>query len=294
MPRLIINADDFGLTPGVNRGILEAHGQGVVTSATLMANALAFGEAVKLAQSAPRLGTGCHIVLVDGSPALSASQIPSLLDGGNKRKDSARFRERLSSFAVLAILGRLIPDQIESEARAQIRRLQSAGLSVSHLDSHKHIHMFPQVLRPLLRAAQACGVRALRNPFAPIRGILLAEGPSLWKRWIKVRALHGLAGKFRQAVREAGMITPDGTFGIVGTGALDQRLFRFMIENLPDGTWEFVCHPGYNDAALQSVRTRLRESRERELRLLTSAATRELLARNKIQLISYRDLVETA
>jgi chitin disaccharide deacetylase len=291
--RLIINADDFGLTPGVNRGIVEAHGQGVVTSATLMANALAFEEAVKLAQSAPRLGTGCHIVLVDGSPALGASQIPSLIDGGSKGKDSARFHERLSNFALLAILGRLLPDQIESEATAQIRRLQSAGLRVSHLDSHKHTHMFPQVLRSLLGAAKTCGVRALRNPFAPIRGMVLAERPSLWKRWIQVRALHGLAGKFRRAVGEAGMITPDGTFGMVATGALDERRFRFLIENLPPGTWELVCHPGYNDAALQSLRTRLRESRARELQLLTSAATRELLARNQIQLISYRDLVET-
>jgi chitin disaccharide deacetylase len=292
--RLIINADDFGLTPGVNHGILEAHGHGVVTSATLMANALAFGEAVELLQSAPRLGIGCHVVLVDGSPVLGAAQIPSLIDGRNEHKDGARFREGLSSFALLAMLGRLIPDQIESEATAQIRKIQSAGLSVSHLDSHKHTHMFPRVLQPLLRAARACGVRALRNPFAPVRSILPAERSRLWKQWIKVRALHGLAGKFRQAVREAGMITPDGTFGIVSTGALDERLFRFMIENLPEGTWEFVCHPGYNDAALQSVRTRLRESRARELRLLTSTATCGLLARNKIQLISYRDLVETA
>lgn len=89
------------------------------------------------------------------------------------------------------------------------------------------------------------------------------------------------------------MITPDGTFGIVATGALDDRLFRFMVEKLPEGTWEFVCHPGYNDAALQGVRTRLRESRALELRLLTSTATHDLLARSGIQLISYRDLVGT-
>jgi predicted glycoside hydrolase/deacetylase ChbG (UPF0249 family) len=90
------------------------------------------------------------------------------------------------------------------------------------------------------------------------------------------------------------MITPDGTLGIVATGALDLQLFRFMIENLPDGTWEFVCHPGYNDAELQSMRTRLRASREQELQILTSPATRELLAGNGIELISYHDLVGRA
>ncbi len=293
MRRLIINADDFGLTAGVNRGILEAHGHGVVTSATLMATASAFAEAVQLAQSAPRLGVGCHLVLVDGSPVLSAAQIPSLIVGRNEHKDGARFREGLGSFALLAIFGRLVPEQIEAEATTQIRKLQSSGVAVSHLDSHKHTHMFPQVLRPLLRAAKACGVRALRNPFAPIRGMLLGERSSSWNRWMRVRALQNLAGEFRRTVREAGMITPDGTFGIVATGALDDRLFRFMVEKLPEGTWEFVCHPGYNDAALQGVRTRLRESRALELRLLTSTATHDLLARSGIQLISYRDLVGT-
>lgn len=293
MRRLIINADDFGLTAGVNRGILEAHGHGVVTSATLMATASAFAEAVQLAQSAPRLGVGCHLVLVDGSPVLSAAQIPSLIVGRNEHKDGARFREGLGSFALLAIFGRLVPEQIEAEATTQIRKLQSSGVAVSHLDSHKHTHMFPQVLRPLLRAAKACGVRALRNPFAPIRGMLLGERSSSWNRWMRVRALQNLAGEFRRTVREAGMITPDGTFGIVATGALDDRLFRFMVEKLPEGTWEFVCHPGYNDAALQGVRTRLRESRALELRFLTSTATHDLLARSGIQLISYRDLVGT-
>ncbi len=293
MRRLIINADDFGLTAGVNRGILEAHGHGVVTSATLMATASAFAEAVQLAQSAPRLGVGCHLVLVDGSPVLSAAQIPSLIVGRNEHKDGARFREGLGSFALLAIFGLLVPEQIEAEATTQIRKLQSSGVAVSHLDSHKHTHMFPQVLRPLLRAAKACGVRALRNPFAPIRGMLLGERSSSWNRWMRVRALQNLAGEFRRTVREAGMITPDGTFGIVATGALDDRLFRFMVEKLPEGTWEFVCHPGYNDAALQGVRTRLRESRALELRFLTSTATHDLLARSGIQLISYRDLVGT-
>src|SRR5712692_2044134 len=259
-----------------------------------MATASAFAEAVKLAQSAPRLGIGCHLVLVDDSPVLSAAQIPSLIDGRNEHKDGARFREGLGSFALLAIFGRLVPEQTAAEATAQIRKLQSSGIAVSHLDSHKYTNIFPQVLRPLLRAAKACGVRALRNPLAPIRDMLLGERSSSWNRWIKVRALQSLAGKFRQAVQEAGMITTDGTFGIVATGALDERLFRFMVENLPEGTWEFVCHPGYNDAELQSVRTRLRESRVRELRLLTSTATRDLLASSGIQLISYGDLVETA
>ena len=289
MRRLIINADDFGLTSGVNRAILEAHGHGVVTSTTLMANAAAFPDAVRLAQSAPRLGVGCHVVLVDGAPVLSAERVSSLLERAGE--DGARFHEGLGNFALRALCGRLQPDQIEAEVSAQIQKIQAAGLSVSHLDTHKHTHMFPQVLRPLLRAAKACGVMALRNPFELIQITQLASRPVLWKRWLEVGALRSLAGKFRQAVAEAAMITPDGTLGVVATGALDPLLFHSMVEKLPEGTWEFVCHPGYNDAQLQGVRTRLKESRAQELRVLTSAATRELLARGGIELISYRDLV---
>jgi chitin disaccharide deacetylase len=201
-----------------------------------------------------------------------------------------RFREGISKFAVLALLGRLDADEVEAEVAAQIGKLQSSGIAVTHLDSHKHTHMFPQVFRPLLRAARACGIRAIRNPFERIRGSQLASRPSLWRRWTEAGILRSLAKGFRQAVRQAGMITPDGTFAIVATGALDDRLLRQLVENLPDGTWELVCHPGYNDADLQGIRTRLRESRERELGILTAETTRELLAANGVEVISYRDL----
>src|SRR3989454_9324188 len=105
---------------------------------------------------------------------------------------------------------------------------------------------------------------------------------------------QGLAEKFRALVKSAGMVTPDGTVGIISTGALDERLFRLIIERLPEGTWELVCHPGYNDADLLGVRTRLRDSRERELRILTSGSSRDLIARCGVELISYRDLVSVS
>lgn len=286
MRRLIVNADDFGLTAGVNRAILEAHNRGIVTSATLMTNGAAFDEAVALSQSAPGLSIGCHVVLVDGSPVSDPSQVSSLLRDGDQH-----FHDSISTFARLALRGHLDPGQIEVEVVAQIRKLQSAGITVSHLDTHKHTHMFPKVLPPILRAARTCGVPAIRNPFELVKLSQLFKYPDTWTRWFEVRALHSFAAKFRRAVREAGLHTPDGTVGIVATGALGQRFLRFILENLRDGTWELVCHPGYNDAQLQSVRTRLRESREEELRVLTSAETREWLAKHGVELISYHSLV---
>ena len=290
MRRLIINADDFGLTAGVNRAIVEAHQHGVVSSATLMANGQAFDHAVGLAQATPRLGVGCHIVLVDGAPLLHSSQVNTLLDDRHTTSTAPRFREGIARFGGLALLGSLSAGEIEAEATAQIRRLQASGIPVTHLDSHKHTHLFPRVLRPVLRAAKSCGVRAIRNPFERIQGSQLAASPSLLKRWTEVGLLRSLARQFREAVQQAGIATPDGTLAIVATGALNERLLRLMVENLPDGTWELVCHPGYNDAALQGIRTRLRDSREQELRILTSPSTRDLLAANGVEVISFREL----
>jgi len=287
--RLIVNADDFGFTAGVNRAIVEAHTRGIVTSSTLMANGPAFEDAVRLAKSAPRLSVGCHIVLIDGEPVLDPVRLPSITSANSSR---ARFRGGIKSFALRALSGRFNADEIEAEATAQIRKIQSAGLGVSHLDSHKHTHLFPSVLRPLLRAARACGVGAIRNPFGlrkPLKSSELLNRPSLWTRYAEVRVLLRLAAKFREETRREGMLTPDGTLGIEVTGALDEKLFRAIAAVIPEGTWEFVCHPGYNDADLKSAGTRLRESREIELRVLTMPEARQLLRKEGVELISYRD-----
>jgi hopanoid biosynthesis associated protein HpnK len=284
--RLIVNADDFGFTSGVNRAIVEAHVRGVVTSSTLMANGPAFEEAAQLTRTAPKLSIGCHVVLIDGHPVLGPEQLPSLTH-------ASHFRDGLMTFAVRAVAGRIDADEITAEATAQIRKIQSAGIAVSHIDTHKHTHLFPKILRPLLRAAGACGIRALRNPFGPrlpLRSSHLLARPGLWARYAELRLLGRFAGKFRETVDREGFTTPDGTLGIVVTGALDETLFHAIARNLPQGTWEFVCHPGYNDADLQGAATRLRESRETELRVLTLPAARKVLLEEGIELISYREL----
>lgn len=290
MRRLIINADDFGFTSGVNRAIVEAHARGIVTSSTLMAKGQAFAEAVQLAKSSTDLSIGCHVVLIDGEPVLNSSQLATITD-------SRRFRDGLKSFAARALTGRMKASEITAEAKAQIQKIQSAGIAVSHVDTHKHTHIFPQILRPLLRAARECGVHALRNPFGPrfpLRSSQLLARPNLWKRFAEVRILSRFAGQFRRAVTEEGFATPDGTLGIEVTGTLDETLFQAIAQSIPDGTWEFVCHPGYNDAALIAAKTRLRESRELELQVLTMPQSSEALAKAGVQLISYHDLRKNA
>lgn len=283
MRRLIVNADDFGLTSGVNRGILEAHDRGVVTSATLMACGRKFEEAAALASQVPGLSVGCHVVLVDGTPTLNSGEVTCLMENGGKN-----FRQSLMRFAARATTGRLDSGEVEAEITAQIRKLQRAAIRVSHLDSHKHTHMFPAVFKPMLRAAKNCGVRAVRNPFEPL--VFATNGN--WKRRFKLGILRRYQTAFTAHLREAEMKTPDGCIGIVATGGLSLETFASLVENLPEGTWEFVSHPGYNDAELDTVMTRLRDSRDKELSILTSEKVQELIRREGIKLISYREFAE--
>ena len=306
MRKLIVNADDFGLTAGVNRAIVESHSGGVVSSATLMANGAAFADAVTAARSAPNLSVGCHVVLVDGTPVSPPDAVDTLLAIRSAEPDN--FYSSLSAFAARAMLGGFDPDQLVAEITAQIRKIQSTGLQVTHLDTHKHAHIFPEILAALLRAARICGVRAIRNPFVPLQAMparLFKGKPDLWKRYGQVRMLHTFSGPFQQRTKRAGLLTPDGVVGVIETGSITSRddspdgssgynsLLRQTLANLPEGTWELVCHPGYNDGDLRRAGTRLLESREEERRLLTSAELRRFLEEQKIQIVSYREFAET-
>jgi predicted glycoside hydrolase/deacetylase ChbG (UPF0249 family) len=281
VPRILINADDFGLTPGVNRAIAQLHDAGCLRSTTLMATGAAFADAVALSTSRPQLGVGCHIVLTDGTPVLPPSEIPTLVAG-------EKFRPKLGSFIRDLILDRLNESELEREATAQIQKLQHAGIHVTHIDSHKHTHLFPAIVRPLARAAAACGVHALRNPFEP------AWSPGNMTRLLQLRALNILHDPFFQQFDEDTFATTAGTLGISATGDLDAETLQGLIALLPEGTWELVCHPGYNDAALGHITTRLRHHREIEFNALLTQIPLALRNYSDLALISYKDLQPAA
>lgn len=265
MKQLIINADDFGLTPGVNRAILELYKASALTSTTLMAVSDSFEEAVQGANEHPGLGVGCHVVLVDGTPILPAGQIPTLAD-----PQTGMFRPTLGAFVRDLQLGRIQEQEIEAEARAQIQRIQEKGIALTHVDTHKHTHMFPGVLRPVTRAALARKVSAIRNPFEPSWSLAATPGAPLVRR-LEVRILRWFRKYFFSCVKQAGLHTTNGAIGVLSTGTLDTETVRSLLKAIPDGQWELVCHPGYQDEHLQKVRTRLRQSREIERSALVEA-----------------------
>jgi chitin disaccharide deacetylase len=290
--RLIVNADDFGLTAGINAAILELNEAGVLTSSTLMAAAPCFASAVHDAFVQSSLGVGCHVVLVDGSPLLPASEVGSLLFGNEisgSERGRPRFRPTPGGFARDLLSGRIHEAEIEAEAVAQIRRIQSSGLHVTHLDTHKHTHIFAGVLRPLLRAAQQCGVGAVRNPFEPAWSVRATPGGGLLRR-LQVRALGTRRAAFAHRTRQSGIATTDGAIGVQATGTLDRPTLHNLLRAMPEGVWELVCHPGYCDQDLEQVKTRLRASREQERQALLAVLPEQLAQDPELRLINFSQL----
>jgi chitin disaccharide deacetylase len=284
-PRLIINADDFGLTSGVNRAIAELHQANVLTSATLMATGSAFEDAVAIARSHPTLGVGCHIVLTDGVPVSSPDAIPSLIG------TDGNFRPALLDFVQALLRGIIRPEDIEREALAQIRKLQRAGIQVTHIDTHKHTHLFPAVSRPLLTVLARTGIPAIRNPFEPTFARHLNHAGI--KRRLQLALLNRLRPAFVQLsqLRASNILTTDGTMGVSATGNLTSATLSQILSALhPAGTFELVCHPGYNDADLDCIPTRLRSHREIEMKALLTAIPAVLSQPNAPSLIHYGSL----
>ncbi|QMV20076.1 ChbG/HpnK family deacetylase [Granulicella sp. 5B5] len=285
--RLIINADDFGLTRGINRAIEELYQAGTLSSATLMANGPAFDDAVAISHSNPGLGVGCHVVLTDGIPTAPLDEIPTLL--GPDRKS---FRPDLSSFLLDLVRGKISEAEVFHESLCQISKLQRAGITVTHVDTHKHTHIWPPVARAVVGAAYAAKVSAIRNPFEPPWS--LALGNSKLVRNLQVRLMRYLQPRFLALpqIRDGLVRTTDGTIGISATGNLNADTLRRVLDAMPDGLWELVCHPGYNDADLGRIVTRLRSHREIEYHALLSQISQRKAQPNAPELIHYSALAE--
>jgi predicted glycoside hydrolase/deacetylase ChbG (UPF0249 family) len=255
--QLVVNADDFGFTRDVNAGILEAHRNGILTATTLMATGEAFEHAVRLARENPSLDIGCHLVLVQ-APGLPQT-IPQLVRA--------------------VALGRI---RIHDELFKQVRRIMDAGISPTHLDTHKHTHLLPPVLEAVARISEEFRIPWVRRPF----DFPLQPGGVGWKN----KLMRLTSSRFRSALALRHCRSTDWFAGFRLTGRYRSGDLVELIRALPEGVTEFMCHPGRCGDELRSARTRLKESREEELRALTAPEVRTALAEAGVKLVSYRDL----
>ncbi len=258
---MITNADDFGYTRDVNQGIVHAHREGILTATTLMATGAAFDHAVALARENPSLDVGVHLVLVG----------------------SAGFPRTVARLISQIALRRV---RIYDELTAQVRKVLAAGIRPSHLDTHKHTHLLPPVLAAVARISSEFQIPWVRRPF----DLPLHAGGVPWTRRAVSKTLGFARAGFHRVLSRYGCRTTDYFAGFQITGHYDAVELARLIRRLPDGVTEFMCHPGFCTAELQASRTRLKESRRRELDALTSREVRAAIEESKVTLARYVEI----
>jgi len=262
LKQLIVNADDLGLTPGVNRGILRAFQDGIVTSASLLVTGSAFEEAVALARQNPELDVGLHLTLVEERAVLGREVLPTLVD------ETGRFPRTSSEFFRRAFLGRINWDEVEREIAAQIARFQKTGPPVF------------QIVRRLTREMDNIWIRNAAGPWRKSPGVRMG-------RWVQrlglnltclsARALHG------PPVPQM----PDGMYGFEVSGCLTRSALEQILWKIPDGLYELICHPGENDADTRTRYSHWGYRWAEELEALTAPETRVVLEEQGIVLTSF-------
>lgn len=271
---LIVNADDYGRTPGVSSGIRQAHLQGLVSTTTVMVNMPDVLDQIRKAQDeCPRLGLGVHLNLTIGPPCAPADEIPSLLDS------QGRFRDR---DAIVQSLVGIDPTQVEIEFRAQIQNFLKTGATLDHLDSHYHIVAFGSALWEIyLNLAEefGCGVRPSFPSDIPPQALIDVYPPSV---------LSFACQEAMELLRSSQVPHPDHFLAsFFGPGANQDHLLA-LLRDLPSGVCELMCHPGYPDAVLLAESGYAKE-REVELSILTHPIIRQTVQQAEIRLSTYRD-----
>ncbi|PYS38680.1 MAG: hypothetical protein DMG14_16725 [Acidobacteria bacterium] len=290
--KLIVAADDFGLTDRINEAIAIACRDGIVTTASLMVTAMGFQSAVEIARQQRNLDLGLHLNLTEGRPVTDPAAIPSMADPRGFLYDHPL------KLAAALVRGKIRRGDLEREIRAQIERALHSELEITHIDGHKHVHVTPTVFRIIRRVAPEYGIHAVRLPRERIPRLssLLARNKRSWQQILKQCAFGKMisaASRISQPRRRQNvLVAPKRLYGIAQTGFLDEAAFADIIHDLDDGIHELMCHPGYMDNDLTKTPTRLRAQRERELELLTGSGVRALLKQAGVALISYRDLLE--
>ncbi len=281
MKLLIVNADDFGLHPAVNRAIIAGHTGGCITSTSIMPAAAAFADAASLAGRHPSLGTGVHLTLVGERPVADPAAIPTLVDG------DGRFPGQYPAFLARYLRGRVSRDEIRTELTAQVAKTAAAGVQITHLDSHQHLHVMPGIIDIVLDLAAQFGIKALRIPDEP--RFFSGGFPYTAGRFVGRFGLSSLASVARCKAKRRGFAVPDHFFGMLAGGNMRQEYLLAILDRLPDGVSEIMVHPGDDAAALGTLYGWGYRWQD-ELAALTSPDTRRRLETNGIRLISFREL----
>jgi hopanoid biosynthesis associated protein HpnK len=231
--RLIVTADDLGLSPEVNAAVERAHRDGVLTAASLMVGERAAAEGVAVARRNPGLAVGLHLTLTDGWPVLPPARIPALVGA------DGRFRDDMAGLGLTLAVSAAAREQLRAEVAAQIAAFRATGLACDHLNAHRHFHLHPVIAAVAFRAAAAAGVRAVRIPWEP-PALVRAVDPAAATQ---PRALAPFAALLRRLAARHGLAAPDRVVGLAWSGAFTADRLAAVLPRLPAGTTEVYLHP---------------------------------------------------
>jgi predicted glycoside hydrolase/deacetylase ChbG (UPF0249 family) len=279
--RLIINADDFGLCEGVNKGIAEAHAKGILTSTTIMVNAPAAEQAAEIAKKLPNLGIGVHLNLTNGK-AVCREAIVKLLLGPD-----GNFGLSPGKLAIASLISGRARAAIETELAAQIQWVLNRGIKPTHLDSHKHFHSFPMIFPIVCRLAKRFSIPAIRYAYEP-KQLCRPPWPFTDAQGRKTAALVRTMAKINRWQNRSFFKT-NALLGVAHTGKINTNFLRAVSLYNPVATAELLTHPGYT-GDLDSSQTRLVRQREIEIEALCSEKTKQCLNDARIKLVHYGQL----
>jgi hopanoid biosynthesis associated protein HpnK len=279
--KVIINADDFGLCEGVNRGIVKAHTEGLLTSAVIMANMPCAEEAVVMSRSLPGLGIGVHLNLTEGRPLCQDERTNCLLDA------TGEFKFRPGQLSLRSLVSIEVRRAIKAELQAQIQWVFDHGIRLTHFDSHKHIHCFPVIFRIVSELAEQFGVSAIRWPLERQR-FSNGSWPVPDKKGLAQSRMIGIMARMNR-YQNAGYFKTSDFIGIAHTGRISVSFLEAFARHHAAPITEIMTHPGFREG-LDRIRTRLVEQRESELNALCSEQAKLSFRQAGIQLVHYGQL----
>ena len=277
MKCLVVTADDFGFAEEINEAVEIAHRDGILSAASLMVSGPAAKSAVQRARGMPALGVGLHLVLVDGAPTLPAREIPKLVDR------TGRLRSDLTRLGIDIAMNASLRRQIREEIFAQFEAFRQTGLSLDHVNTHKHFHLHPIVTREIIEAGRHFGMRALRIPYEP-KSVLAGVENIRADAWVSF--LRPLADLSRARARRDHIRTPDAVFGLRWSGAFSAQRMAALFRNLPAGLIEIYTHPAIADRFTGCT---LGYRYSDELRALCSLDVLRSLRASGFRVCSYQD-----
>ncbi|MEO6836321.1 MAG: hopanoid biosynthesis-associated protein HpnK [Candidatus Tumulicola sp.] len=283
MKRLIVSADDFGISPEVNEAIERAHRTGILRAASLMVGAPATADAVERARRLPDLAVGLHVVLVRGRPTLPPDRVPDLVDARGE------FPTDLVSAGFRYFFRPGVRRQLEAEIREQFERFAASGLQLDHVDAQCHMHVHPTVFGLILRVGREYGLRAIRIPREPFALSYRAAGDRFGARLGNTLLTEPWLALMRMRARRSGVACNDYAFGVNDPGAMTEGRVLRLLGGLPDGVTELFFHPATGPFAGADAGTECFAWAE-ELAALTSANVRNAMERYRIANVTYGEI----